>query len=1480
MPSLGSILRRILIVVIAIAAIVIAYFLAIQFVPTAATISPSVSAIDVGQTIYVGVGWKGGLAPYTVVLYGNAVGPCNSTSPIVGVKSDLLQPQFIFTVSPSSTINYCGMVTSTTAESAVSVSTTVTVNPTLGPPTLAFSPPAVDRGQSGTVVGTVKLNGGSAPFTVTLYSGTSSTCATDTTVVPASPGSNPVTQLFGDTARFSFAAPTSATYYCASVKDSTPASTTTSSVVELLINPDLEASISPTQPKVDAGQSLLLTAEASDGTPPYTYQWYYGPTCGSPITGQTNSTFSTGVLTAGTQYSVLVGDSSTGAPPAGLCAKTSVAFNSAFNGTSVAISASQVVDDGQTVTLLVSWQSAGSSPYNVFLTTSATDSCSSPAATGINATKVPGTSTSFQVTPSLTTFYCATVTDSATVPESVYTSIAAELSVAPTLSPSIVLSPAAIDAGQTAPLTATVELSGGTAPYTVTLYGGFSATCSGDTAVVVSSGPNPQTGLQGPTAVFSMPAPSLSTYYCAKVTDSATTPVTATSPATEFVVNPILSAMIAPPSPVVVAGKSISLTAQPSVGVAPYTYAWYSGLGCHGSPIPGQTSQMFVTPELLKAANYSVLVGDSSVGKPAQTFCASTTVLVVPALVPILTLSPQGMDLGQTVTIKATVSWKGGTPPFSVALFSGSSSTCSSDTTSVVSTGPNPVTPVSGYSTVFTLPGPTANTYYCAKVTDSTTTPQIVFTPVVEFLVSSPPKTATIVISPTTLDSGQSSTVVANVSWTGGAIPFKVTLYSGSSASCSSDTVIVGVSGQNPQTAVTTSPVSFTFPAPGSTTYYCAAVTDGGSPPTTIYSPTARLRVSADLLLNAPVLSPMALDSGQSVGVTITVSWLGGSAPFTVTLYSGFGSTCAYDSTVVDVISGSNPQTGINGSSATFIFASPNTSTDYCFSVKDTSATSATVFSPTAMFSLNPALFATLGPLSPSAIDAGQTVVATATVTWSGGTPPYSVSLFSGLTTNCQTDTAATGTSKGSLLTSSAAITFTPSPITTYYCAKVTDSSGVPFTILTATQIFTINVVPTVTISPSTPTTMVSGGQAPPLTATASGGTPPYTYQWFTGSSCAASISGQTAATYMPGVLAVTSTFSVEVIDSSTGSPANLGTACATVQVPVGSGPEGIASDPLTGMVYVVDPQSNHISVINSYTEAVVATIPVGTLPWGVTVDDTNNLVYVTNYGSGTVSIIDGITDTACAPPRCAFSTVTVGQSPEGIGLNVLLNQAYVANSAANTVSVINTTSDKVIATVAVGSDPRDVAVGAPPPRSPPGTPPKAVFVTDYGSNTVSVISLVTPYTSYPVTTVTVGSNPWGVAANPFTNLVYVASAGPPGTVTVINGSTFTTLGTISLGSAVTPGDIAVDSATATLYITDTSTNTVSAVNLITNTVITSTSPQIPIPAGNGPWGITVLLNPGNPAYTNLGFVTNSLTDTVSVINLATNQFIASIIVS
>src|SRR5713226_1961056 len=91
--------------------------------------------------------------------------------------------------------------------------------------------------------------------------------------------------------------------------------------------------------------------------------------------------------------------------------------------------------------------------------------------------------------------------------------------------------------------------------------------------------------------------------------------------------------------------------------------------------------------------------------------------------------------------------------------------------------------------------------------------------------------------------------------------------------------------------------------------------------------------------------------------------------------------------------------------------------------------------------------------------------------------------------------------------------------------------------------------------------------------------------------------------------------------------------------IPVGSGPGGIAFDAANGNLYVANNHDNTVSVISGQTNTVIGIpIPVGNGPFGIAFDSANGNLYVTNFkdtnnGGNTVSVISGQTNTVIGSP-------------------------------------------------------------------------------------------------------------------------------------------------------------------------------------------------------------------------------------------------------
>jgi YVTN family beta-propeller protein len=139
---------------------------------------------------------------------------------------------------------------------------------------------------------------------------------------------------------------------------------------------------------------------------------------------------------------------------------------------------------------------------------------------------------------------------------------------------------------------------------------------------------------------------------------------------------------------------------------------------------------------------------------------------------------------------------------------------------------------------------------------------------------------------------------------------------------------------------------------------------------------------------------------------------------------------------------------------------------------------------------------------------------------------------------------------------------------------------------------------------------------------------------------------------------------------------------------------------------YVTNGKSNSVSVIDLLTFQHVKDIPVGTGPTGIAVNNKKNEIYAVNTESNNVSVID-------AEKNLVIVTIGVHAHPYFIDVSEDGKRAYVANSGSNNVSVIDLETHTVLGNVRVGSSPGLARV------SPDGA---TVVVSNRGDNTVSLI--------------------------------------------------------------------------------------------------------------------------------------------------------------
>ncbi len=193
---------------------------------------------------------------------------------------------------------------------------------------------------------------------------------------------------------------------------------------------------------------------------------------------------------------------------------------------------------------------------------------------------------------------------------------------------------------------------------------------------------------------------------------------------------------------------------------------------------------------------------------------------------------------------------------------------------------------------------------------------------------------------------------------------------------------------------------------------------------------------------------------------------------------------------------------------------------------------------------------------------------------------------------------------------------------------------------------------------------------------------------------------------------------------------------------------------------------------------------------------------------------------------------------------------AYITNINANTVSVINTATNAIITSIAVGSTPWGISV------SPNGS---KAYVTNTGENTVSVINTST---NKVTATITVQSNPSGIVCSPDGSKVYVNNKGS-NTVSVIDAASNAVISTISVGTL--PWGITITPDGSKVYVADNAVNTVSVINTTTNTI------ESTINVGTGYCNGIVASPNGSKVY-----LANS-SGLVSVISTSTNAVLTNI---
>ena len=234
---------------------------------------------------------------------------------------------------------------------------------------------------------------------------------------------------------------------------------------------------------------------------------------------------------------------------------------------------------------------------------------------------------------------------------------------------------------------------------------------------------------------------------------------------------------------------------------------------------------------------------------------------------------------------------------------------------------------------------------------------------------------------------------------------------------------------------------------------------------------------------------------------------------------------------------------------------------------------------------------------------------------------------------------------------------------------------------------------------------------------------------------------------------------SVSVIDLATNSTVGA-------PIPVGDGPSAIAITPDGTRAYLAIRNTNRVSMIDTRTNTVVGPpVGVGSLPQGIAITPNGTRVYVSNdLPDHTMSVIETSTNTTVGLP------IPIGNRPGVSAITPDGARAYIPRFSGSSVAVLDLRANTVVGSIPVGAGPAAVAI------TPDGS---SAYVPSVFSETLSRISLP----AGTVGTLPLGPSPRGIAITPDGRRAYVAVAGGSNTVAVIDIATNTVTGSIGVGT-------------------------------------------------------------------------------------------------
>lgn len=208
----------------------------------------------------------------------------------------------------------------------------------------------------------------------------------------------------------------------------------------------------------------------------------------------------------------------------------------------------------------------------------------------------------------------------------------------------------------------------------------------------------------------------------------------------------------------------------------------------------------------------------------------------------------------------------------------------------------------------------------------------------------------------------------------------------------------------------------------------------------------------------------------------------------------------------------------------------------------------------------------------------------------------------------------------------------------------------------------------------------------------------------------------------------------VSVIDARACNARRTAGCKVVATVKAGALPFTLAVNDVTGTLYVADLGTGTVSVLDASRCNAInvsgcgrrpATVQVGAFPGGIALDSRTNTVYVTGQVTNDVWVIDGRTCNARVPSGCTRrpARVAAGPGARGIALNERTDTIYVANTAVGTVSVIDGSSCNATVHRGCRRSAPQAPVGISPRRVVVDEATNTVYVTNAGSNSVTMLN-------------------------------------------------------------------------------------------------------------------------------------------------------------